>query len=96
MAKSYQDLEEYAKAIPLHEKLIATGFVKDDVYHNLGVCYGRENRLPLAHYYFGIYFRQKGNLGKADFHFKEAERLSGSDPALRAKIQKAKSGLLKK
>jgi predicted Zn-dependent protease len=96
LAKSYQDLEEYAKAIPLYEKLLATGSVREEVYHNIGVCYGRENRLPLAHYYFGIYFKQKGNLGKADFHFNKAESLSGSDPVLKAKIQKARKELFKK
>jgi beta-barrel assembly-enhancing protease len=61
--------------------------VKDEIYHSLGVSYGRENRLGLAHYNFGLYFKRLGQGNKAKFHFQKAEELSRGDPVLSGKIR---------
>jgi len=89
LAKYHEDREEYPEATRLYERLKSMEPVKDDVIYRLGVCYGRENKLALAHYHFGIYFRRMGDLEKAKYHFQEANKSSENDPAMKAKIQKA-------
>jgi len=93
LAKSYQNMEEDAKAIPLYERLILMQPVKDDVYYNLGLAYGRQSRLAQAHYNFGIFFKRTGAKSKAKFHFQKAEDLSKGDPVLQGKIREAMGGL---
>ncbi|MEW6664846.1 MAG: M48 family metalloprotease [Thermodesulfobacteriota bacterium] len=87
LAKSYQNLEDHGQAIRLYERLLLMKPVKDEVYYDLGVSYGRENRLALAHYNFGVYFKRTGERNKARFHFQKAEELAKGDPGLAAKIQ---------
>lgn len=90
LAMSYQNLEEYPKAVRLYERLTSMQPVKEEVFYNLGVSYGRQNKLALAHYNFGLYFKKLGKEQKAGFHFQKAKDLSNNDPALRRRIQKAK------
>lgn len=87
LAKSYQNMEEHTKAIRIFERLLLLNPVKDEIYYNLGVSYGRENRLALAHYNFGIYFKKQGEKSKAMFHFQKAEGFAGGDPVLTEKIR---------
>ena len=54
---------------------------------------GREGKLALAHYNFGVYFKRMGVLDKAQFHFQKAQELAGSDQLLRNKIQTEAEGL---
>ncbi|MBN1106473.1 MAG: M48 family metalloprotease [Deltaproteobacteria bacterium] len=89
LAKSYQNMEEDAKAIPLYERLLLMPPVKDEVYYDLGLAYGRQNRLGQAHYNFAIFFKRTGAKGKAKFHFQKAEDLSKGDPVLQRKIREA-------
>jgi predicted Zn-dependent protease len=89
LAKSYQDREDFSKAIGLFEKLSLMAPVRDEVFHHLGVSYGRVGKLALAHYYFGIYFGLSAEVEKAKFHFRKAEEFSENDVTLRNKIQKA-------
>jgi beta-barrel assembly-enhancing protease len=87
LAKSYQNMEEDQKAIRIFERLLLMRPVKIEIYHSLGVSYGRENRLALAHYNFGLYFKRLGQRNKARFHFQKAEELSRGDPVLGGKIR---------
>lgn len=93
LAQSYQNLEDYSKAIGLYENLTYMKPVRNEVFYNLGVCYGRENRLARAHYNFGIYFRRLKEIEKARFHFDKANTLCRNDPALKDRIQRALKGL---
>lgn len=93
---SYENLEQYEKAVRLFERAASFEPVKDDVYYHLGISYGRLDRLVLAHYNFGIYFKKTGRFNKARFHFQKALELSGDDPAIKEKIQKETKGLPKK
>ena len=92
MALSYQNLEEYETSIPIFEKLTSMEPVQNEVYYNLGICFGRLNRLALAHYNFGIYFKKEGKPGRAEFHFQKAEELAKNDPGLKERIKKAMQG----
>ena len=93
LAQSYQNMEDYSKAIGLYENLTYMKPVRNEVFYNLGVCYGRENRLARAHYNFGIYFRRLGEIEKARFHFEKANALCGNDQVLRERIQQGLKGL---
>jgi len=88
LAASYQEVEEYSKAVEIYDRLSIMEPVKDDVFYNLGLCLGRQNNLALAHYNFGKYFKRTGDRDNADFHFKKAGELAGSDQALQERIRK--------
>ncbi len=96
LAKSYQDQEDYAKAIPIYEKLAAIPPVKNEVFYHLGVSYGKVGKLALAHYNLGIFYRRMGDAEKAAFHFRKASDLASGDPSLRERIQRAAEGLSSK
>jgi predicted Zn-dependent protease len=88
-AINYQRLEQYEKAIPLFERLIHPVPYKNQVLYNLGICYGRRGQLAKAHYYFGLFFRQKGMKDKAKLHFKKALELSNPrDMEIKRKIER--------
>jgi len=93
LAVSYQNLEDYRKSVVFLERLASMKPVRDEVYYHLGMSYGREGKLALAHYNFGLYFKKSGVLEKAMFHLRKAEELAGSDQILRNKIQTEKEGL---
>ena len=95
LAMSYQELEEYSKAVEIYDRLSLMDPVKDDVFYNLGLCLGRQNNLALAHYNFGRYFKRTGNRDNADFHFKKAGELAGSDQVLQERIKKEMEDLKK-
>ena len=95
LALSYQNIEAYREAIPIYERLTSMAPVKNEVFYNLGISYGRMNRLAQAHYNFGIYFKKEGKIGKARFHFEKAKELSKDDPALGERIEKAQRDLIK-
>lgn len=90
---SYENLDEFQKAISYYEKLSSLEPVKDDVYYHLGVCYGRLNSLAHAHYNFGLYFWKSGETEKSRFHFQKADKLAGGDANLKRRIKKAEEEL---
>ena len=96
LGNSYQEQEQYEKAIQIFLRLLAMEPVRNEVFHNLGICYGRLEKLALAHYYLGVYFQRTGKRDKVEFHFRKAESLAGNDPALRDRIRKAAGELAKK
>ena len=97
LANGYLDLEQYEEAVSLLKKLTYIEPVKDEVFYQLGVAYGRQDMLGPAHYIFGIYFRKTGDPAKAKFHFKKAYEYAEDDLELKALIEKAvQPGDLKK
>jgi len=64
------------------------------VYYNLGLVYGRQGKLAMAHYNLGIYSHKLRKKEDALFHFKKAQELSESEPVLKEKINKALSRLV--
>jgi len=93
LAASYQNLEDYRKSVVFLERLASMKPVRDEVYYHLGMSYGREGKLALAHYNFGVYFKRSGVLDKAVFHFQKARELAGSDQLLMNKIKTEMEGL---
>ncbi|MBW1903561.1 MAG: tetratricopeptide repeat protein, partial [Deltaproteobacteria bacterium] len=90
---SYRHLEQYEKAAAIFEKLTSLAPVKNKVFHELGVSYGRQDKLALAHYNFGIYFMRLREAKKARFHFEKADKLAQGDTALQKKIDRATQSL---
>lgn len=95
LALSLQNLELYGQAARIYERLTFLPPVKDRVYYNLGLVYGRQGKLGLAHYNLGIYFIKLRRREKALFHFEKAKEFAGSKPALKKKIDKALMDLKK-
>ncbi len=89
LATAYQNLEEYSKAAEIYERLAFMEPVKDQVFYELGMTYGRQDKLVLAHYNFGMYFKRINKMGESMFHFQKAMELAGNDIALQEKIKKA-------
>ncbi|MFP4036660.1 MAG: M48 family metalloprotease [Desulfobacteraceae bacterium] len=89
LAESYQSLGRYREALRLLERIASNEPVRDQVYHSLGVCYGRLDRLGWAHYNFGLYFKKTGEPSKARFHFGKAREHAGNDSRLLEKINEA-------
>jgi predicted Zn-dependent protease len=94
-ALSYQNLEDFPKATVFYERLVSLRPIKDEVFYNLGVCYGRQGKLALAHYYTGIYFQRDFEFQNARYHLLKAEQLAGDDQALKNKIRDAMRALPK-
>jgi len=91
---THENLGNYQKAISLMERLAAVPPVSADVYYHLGLCYGRENRLALAHFNFGVHSKKSGKIQEALFHFRKASELSSNDPVMKRKIGEEMGSLL--
>ncbi len=89
LANVYRNIEKYSMAADIYEKLKFMEPVKDEVFYNLGLSYGRENILGPAHYNFGLYFKRLKQHDKAEFHFKKAKEETKDNPELLEKIAKA-------
>ncbi len=94
LAESYENLGRYGEAITLLKRLSLSDAADPKVYYHLGMAYGRLNKLAIAHYYFGLYFKKRGSLEKARFHFLEARRLAKGNVSLSQKIRTASKGIL--
>ena len=92
---SYQNLEDYSKATVFYERLVSIKPVKDEVFYNLGVCYGRQGKLAVAHYNTGRYFQRTFDFHTARYHFLKADQLAGNDQALKNRIKEAVKDLPK-
>jgi hypothetical protein len=66
------------------------------VFYSLGMTYGKDGKLGLAHYNFGIYHRRLNHIEESRFHFQKAEELAGDDSALQQKIKQAMEEIDKK
>jgi predicted Zn-dependent protease len=58
-----------------------------------GETYGKLGNLAEAHYYLGMYYKEKGEIKNARFHLTHALKLFGQDPARQEAIKKALSEL---
>ena len=90
---TYESMGREDKALPLFEKLSYLRPIRVEVFYHLGLLHGRANRLGLAHYNFGVYFKLTGRMNKAMFHFQKAKKLSKENPVVMKKIEKETKGL---
>ena len=92
---SHESLGEYDEAIRLLKRLTYLPPVDNSVYYHLGISYGKQNKLVLAHYNFGIFYKNWRSVKKANFHFQKAFNLAKNDPAMREKIKVEQEDLRK-
>jgi beta-barrel assembly-enhancing protease len=88
LARTYQEKGEYSLALENFKRAMRLGTEGEDLYHYLGMVYGKLNDLGKAHYYFGLSFKRKGDLPKALFHFQTALKYAANDPVDRDLIEK--------
>ncbi len=89
LAKAYLDSGAYSKASKIYERLTYMEPVEDEAFYNLGFSYGKEGKLGLAHYNFGLFYMKTHNPREASFHFEEAKKAALNNPDLLKKIEKS-------
>jgi beta-barrel assembly-enhancing protease len=94
LARAYQEKGENALALDNFQRAMRLGTEGEDLYHYLGMTYGKLNKLSQAHYYFGKSFKVKGDRGKALFHFQTALKYAGDDPKQKDLIEKEIKSLI--
>jgi len=93
MGLSYENMGQYDEAIRVFKRLTYFEPIENGIFYHLGISYGKQNRLVLAHYNFGICYKRWRNMEKAKFHFNKAYHLAKDDPKMREKIRKEQKGL---
>jgi len=88
LGMAYVGGEAYPYAVRIFERLALMPPVRPEVYYQLGMAYGRQNQLAPAHYNFGVYFINLGQLTDARFHLEKARALSGPNDPLTQKIKR--------
>jgi tetratricopeptide (TPR) repeat protein len=96
LGRVYQESGNFQEAIEAYQRVkrLDADFV--DVYYNLGVVYGKRGLLGNAHQNFGIFFKLKGKLDSALFHFNKALEYYGKDTEERREILKEVEEIRKK
>jgi predicted Zn-dependent protease len=72
LGRTYQEKGELSKALPLFLKVQKEASFFIDVHLNLGSIYGRVGQKGLSHFYFGKYFKLRGDQKNALLHFRTA------------------------
>jgi len=75
LGRTYQEKGEFFKALPLFQRVQQEVPFFIDVYLNLGSVYGRLEQKGLSHFYFGKYFKMRGDQKNALLHLKTAVEL---------------------
>jgi predicted Zn-dependent protease len=88
LGRAYQEKADFSKALNLFQKVRKESPDFADVYLRLGSIYGRTGNKGLSHFYFGKYFKLRGDRNSALLHFRTAlEGLDAGSPE-RAEAQK--------
>ena len=75
-------------ALGVYRKLEKRRLDDPEIYYNLAMTYGKANEQGDSHYYFGLFFKKKGKLDSALFHFQAAMKLFPADAARSREIAK--------
>lgn len=70
LGRCYQEKGNVSEALPIFLKVKKAYPEWMDVHHSLGSVYGRMGRKGLSHFYFGKYFKLKGEPRSALLHFR--------------------------
>jgi len=72
LAQGYEEKGQWENALSFYQQILERDPARVELYYNLGVVYDKKGLLGTAHEYFGLYFREKGQLETALFHFRKA------------------------
>ncbi len=76
-----------AQAAQLFERLLYEIPDYPPAYYQLGILKTAEKEKGLGHYYLGLYYHLEGELGVAQYHFKQALQRLDSDSCFRIRAQ---------
>jgi tetratricopeptide (TPR) repeat protein len=72
LGRGYQERGDFAEALPLFLRIRKEMPEFVEVYQNIGSVYGRMDQKGLSHFYFGKYFKLRGDSKNAALHFRKA------------------------
>jgi len=78
LARCYLEANRLDEAISMLEQLTDIKQEYADAYYFLGEAYGKADKQGDSHYCLGIYYKLKGDIKTALFHFNRAAKLSDS------------------
>ena len=88
LGRGYQEKGEMAKALPFLLRVRKELLEFSDVHYHLGSIYGRMGQKGLSHFYFGKYFKLRGERDNALTHFRKAADLLDKGSPEREEVQR--------
>jgi predicted Zn-dependent protease len=88
LGKTLLALGDTPNALRLFKKLEERRPDDPESYYNLAMAYGKTGGAGDSHYYFGLYFKKKGKVESALFHFKAALKEFSQNHPRAKEIQK--------
>jgi predicted Zn-dependent protease len=88
LGRGYQEKGEMAKALPFLLRVKKELPEFGDVHYHLGSVYGRMGQKGLSHFYFGRYFKLRGERSNALTHFRKAADLLEKGSPEREEVQR--------
>jgi predicted Zn-dependent protease len=88
LGRGYQERGEMAKALPFLLRVKNEFPEFSDVHYHLGSVYGRMGQKGLSHFYFGKYFKLRGEGNNALTHFRKAADLLGKGSPEKEEVQR--------
>jgi predicted Zn-dependent protease len=88
LGRGYQEKGEMAKALPFLLRVRKALPEFSDVHYHLGSVYGRMDQKGLSHFYFGKYFKLKGERNNALTHWRKAAELLEKGSPEREEVQR--------
>jgi len=88
LGRGYQEKGEMAKALPFLLRVRKELPEFSDVHYHLGSIYGRTGQKGLSHFYFGKYFKLRGERANALTHFRKAADLLEKGSPEREEVQR--------
>jgi len=95
LGKTLLALGDMPNALGLFKKLEERRPDDPEIYYNLAMAYGKTGGAGDSHYYFGLYFKKKGKVESALFHFKAALKEFSQNPPKAKEIKKEIDSLLR-
>jgi beta-barrel assembly-enhancing protease len=96
LGKTLLALGDMPNALSLFKKLEEQRPDDPESYFNLATAYGKTGEAGDSHYYFGLFFKKKGKVESALFHFKAALKEFSRNAPKAKEIQKEIDSLLHK
>jgi Flp pilus assembly protein TadD len=95
LGKTLLALGDMPNAIRLFKKMEERRPDDPESYYNLAMAYGKTGGAGDSHYYFGLYFKKKGKVESALFHFKAALKEFSQNHPKAKEIKKEIDSLLR-
>jgi predicted Zn-dependent protease len=88
LGRAYLELGNNSLALENFQRSVRLGSEGDEVFQYLGTAYGNLGNLAQAHYNLGRFFQRRGDMGKAVYHYKTAQKYAENNPELKGILEK--------